>query len=332
MAKPDAQQLFAKLQMAPHLFAQVWAAADVNADGVLSKQVGVESKTWRQRPRSMAFGALLVGCWVLSRKLACCTHAAGRSPAPTLLPAAPVFLNTHLHPAAAHSQEFCLFMYLLRKVQHGYPVPLRLTPGQATTLLGLVPPPQQDAAGLMAADPAASEHHQQPLKVDLARIKSALRPGSRQQLLEAPGLPLQGEQVRRGGGCTGLLASVAGSPHANGLPVWLHTPFPRLMPLMPCFFPCSCRTPGLTRMTTAASTACQSAPSAAWARAHCTTCARPPTFSATPCSRLTASATRAATAVGGQPAGAVGCCGKPACVLPVCCPAQAVPATQALRI
>lgn len=42
MRKPDAQQLFARLQMAPYLFQQVYTAADIDKDGVLSKQVGLQ--------------------------------------------------------------------------------------------------------------------------------------------------------------------------------------------------------------------------------------------------------------------------------------------------
>ena len=38
MAKPDAQQLFARLALAPHLFGQAWAAADMDGDGVLARR------------------------------------------------------------------------------------------------------------------------------------------------------------------------------------------------------------------------------------------------------------------------------------------------------
>ncbi len=40
MGRGDAQQLFARLQMAAHLFAPVWSVADRDRDGVLSMQVG----------------------------------------------------------------------------------------------------------------------------------------------------------------------------------------------------------------------------------------------------------------------------------------------------
>ncbi len=39
MGQEDAQQLFVRLQMAPHLFVPVWDAADVDGDGILNKQV-----------------------------------------------------------------------------------------------------------------------------------------------------------------------------------------------------------------------------------------------------------------------------------------------------
>ncbi|GAB4822703.1 hypothetical protein N2152v2_009749 [Parachlorella kessleri] len=138
MALADAQQLFARLRMAPHLFAPVFSAADADKDGLLCKQ------------------------------------------------------------------EFCLFMYLLRMVQRGFQVPASLTSDQVAHLLGLQPQQRHQppaAPRVQGSAPSGAHAWQQEeqqsgaMKLDLVKIKNALRPGGQQPGAAAGhSYPLQDEQ------------------------------------------------------------------------------------------------------------------------------------------